>query len=107
MPLNTKVIYRVIYSPTAFDYAWADKEGDIVRFSSYKQANRWTGNTLVIPVSEDEFNTIAELDICEAFNTRRQGMCKRPLTPLGDCPEAHLHGDEFSSIVGPSEFDVR
>lgn len=32
---------------------------------------------------------------CEAFNVTRQGMCKRPLTPQGDCPDALDHGDEF------------
>lgn len=28
---------------------------------------------------------------CEAFNEVRQGMCKRPLTALDDCPEAIHH----------------
>lgn len=32
---------------------------------------------------------------CEAFNVRRQGMCLKPLTDLGDCPDAVDHGDEF------------
>lgn len=34
-----------------------------------------------------------EPDTCEAFNVRRQGMCKAQLDRMGDCPDQLEHGD--------------
>jgi hypothetical protein len=38
-------------------------------------------------------NGLAE---CEAFNTRRQGMCKRTLRADGSCDDSHWHGDHLA-----------
>lgn len=40
--------------------------------------------------------TLAAAGICEAFSTRRGGMCYAPLNEDGTCPRLYLHGDEFS-----------
>lgn len=33
---------------------------------------------------------------CEAFNIKRMGMCREPLTERGECPRQGDHGDEFA-----------
>jgi hypothetical protein len=62
MPLNTNLIYRVIYSPTEFIYAVADAmDGRLVvdYYSTAKRA-RLTGRSEVVPVSEAEFKTMRD-----------------------------------------------
>jgi hypothetical protein len=40
---------------------------------------------------------------CEAFNTRRKGMCKAPLDEYGMCAVARDHGDSAEAPRDPVE----
>jgi hypothetical protein len=61
MPLNTNLIYRVVYSPTSFVYAvpWDESTPSAIGwYATTKQAQRASGRTEVVVVSEDEFETM-------------------------------------------------
>ena len=38
---------------------------------------------------------MAETETCEAYSSRRAGMCKRPLDERGNCDRAADHGDHL------------
>lgn len=63
MPMNTNLIYRVVYSPTSFVYAvpYDESKPSAIRwYGSAKRARFFSGRTEVVVVSEDQFNTMME-----------------------------------------------
>ena len=76
-------------------YRWAE-EMEMDRSDAIVVKRTFDSTGVRYTQDEADLAVPVEPGTCEAYNTVNQGMCNARLSPLGDCPRSHEHGDHLA-----------